>query len=241
MDRRKILLILATMMAALGLLIVWIWVQGAEGRAKEKFASVDVLVAAQDIAQGESFKDASGKFEKRKVPEDAVLGNALTSLDSLDGLVALTPMYEGEQILQSKWGGSADVDVTANVLAIPKGKVAMSVNLTEPARVSGFVSPGSEVAILVAVEDGRYSRTILRRVTVLGVGGTSTITTVTNKGDGESETEQIPQTLMTIAVTQKEAEKILWGATFGELSFALVNTTSELNASGPVNEPNLFQ
>lgn len=241
MDRRKILLILATMIAALGTLLVFLYVQGAEGRAKQKFASVEVLVAAQDIAQGESFKDASGKFEKRKVPEDAVLGNALTSLDSLDGLVALTPMYEGEQILQSKWGGSAEVDVTANVLAIPKGKVAMSVNLTEPARVSGFVSPGSEVAILVAVEEGKYSRTILRRVTVLGVGGTSTITTVKNKGDGESETEQIPQTLMTIAVTQKEAEKILWGATFGELSFALVNTNSELSASGPVNEPNLFQ
>lgn len=241
MDRRKILLILAAMIAALGTLLVFLYVQGAEGRAREKFASVEVLVAAQDIAQGESFTDASGKFEKREVPEDAVLTNALTSLDSLDGLVALTPTYKGEQILQSKWGGSSDVDVTAKVLAIPKGKVAMSVNLTEPARVAGFVNPGSEVAIIVAVDEGRYTRTVLRNVTVLGVGGTSTVTTVKTTGDGESETEQIPQTLLTIAVTQKEAERVLWGASFGELSFALVNPDSDLKPSGPVTEPNLFQ
>jgi pilus assembly protein CpaB len=240
MDRRKILLILAAMIAALGTLLVVLYVQGAEGRAKEDYEAVKVIVATQDIAQGESFDDASGKFELREVPKDAVLTGAKTDLDGLDGLVALTPIYAGEQIIQEKWGGSADVDVTANVLAIPKGKVAAAVNLTDPARVAGFVNPGSQVTILVAVEEGRYTRTLLSNVTVLGVGSTSTVTSTRTNDDGASETQEIPQTLMTVAVSQKEAEKLLWGATYGELSFALVNKDSELSRSGPVNEPNLF-
>jgi pilus assembly protein CpaB len=239
MDRRKILLILSAMIAALGTLLVFLYVQGAEGRAKENFESVEVLVATQSIAQGESLEDASGKFEKRELPKDAVLPNAQTSLDSLEGLVALTPIYAGEQIISAKWGGS--VDVTSSVLAIPKGKVAASVNLTDPARVAGFVNPGSTVAILVSIESGQYTQTLLPRVTVLGVGATSTITSTKTTEEGASETEQIAATLMTVALTQKEAEKILWASTYGQLSFALVNEESKLTKTGPVNEPNLFE
>jgi pilus assembly protein CpaB len=240
MNRRLILMLLAAVIAALGTLIVFLYAQGAEGRAQEKFESVEVLVATQDITQGEAFDEAAtSKFELRQVPADTVLDGAQTNLEDLKGLVALTPIYADEQIISAKWGGS--VDVTASVLAIPEDKLASSVNLSDPARVAGFVNPGSEVAILVAVEAGGYTRTLLQRVTVLGVGGTSTIKSTKTSDDGESTTAEIPQTLMTVAVTQKEAEKLLWGATFGQLSFSLITEDSELSKTGPVNEPNLFQ
>ena len=155
MNRRKILLLLAAMIAALGTLLVFLYVQGAEGRAKDEFESVEVLVATQDIEQGESFDDAASKFAKQDVPKDSVLDGAQADLAGLEGLVALTPIYSGEQIITAKWGGS--VDITSSVLAIPKDKVAASVNLTDPARVAGFVNPGAEVAILVSVEEGRYT------------------------------------------------------------------------------------
>jgi len=244
MDRRKILLILAAMIAALGTLLVFLYVQGAEGRAKEDFETVEVIVATQDIAQGVSFDDASGKFEKRDVPKDAVLSGAKTDLDGLDGLVALTPIYAGEQLIQDKWGGTAEVDVTANVLAIPKGEVAAAVNLTDPGRVAGFVKPGSEVAILVSYElrDGtKYASTLVERATVLAVGATSTVTSTKTEDDGDSSTTEIPQTLVTVALTQKEAEKIHWGSSFGTLSFALINKQSSLTRTGLVGVENLFK
>ena len=243
MNRRKILLLLAAMIAALGTLLVFLYVQGAEGRAKEDFEAVEVLVATQDIEQGESFDDAASKFKLSEVPKDSVLTGAQTTLDGLEGLVALTPIYSGEQVISAKWGGS--VDITSSVLAIPEDKMAASVNLTDPARVAGFVNPGSQVAIIVSVDHNEdetdYTRTLLARVTVLGVGGTSTITSTKTTKEGESTTEQIPQTLMTVAITQKEAEKLLWGATFGELSFALVTEDSKLSKTAPVFESNLFQ
>ncbi len=247
MDRRKILLILAAVVAALGTMLVWLYVRGAEGRAQEQFDTVKVIVATQDIAAGESFTAASqaGKFEKRDVPQNMRLTGAQTDLNGLDGKVALTPIYTGEQVISAKWGGTGDVDVTAKVIAIPKGKVAVSVNITDAARVSGFVTPGSEVAVLVAVDgdSGKkgYTHTLLSPITVLGVGDTSTITSTKTSKDGESTTEPIPQTLVTLAVTQHQAEQLLWAASYGELSFALVNKNSELGSTPRVAEQNLFQ
>lgn len=239
MARRKILLVLAAVIAAFGTLLVFLYVQSADSRARENLDTVDVLVASQDIEAGETVNDASGKFEMRPVPRDQLLDGYQTSLEALDGLVAITPIYAGEQVVARKWGGSADV--TSSVLAIPKGRVAASVQLSDPARVAGFVNPGSEVAILLAVDEGRYTRTLLQTVTVLGVGSSSTVTQTKTTKEGDATTESIPQTLMTVAVTQREAEKLLWGAQFGELSFALVTKDSAVKKAGPVNEPNLFE
>lgn len=243
MDRRKILLVLAALVAALGTMLVWLYVQGAEERAEEGRAEVTVLVASKSIAQGEKFSDASsaGKFVEAEIPKDAVLPGALTELDAIEGKVALTAIYEGEQLLAAKWGGSADIDVTAKVLAIPEGKVAVSVQLTDPQRVSGFVSPGSEVAVVLAVESTEYTRTLLRRVTVLGVGDTSTITSTKTSKSGETTTEPLPQTLVTLAVDQVDAERLLWGTEFGVLSLALVNDDSDVGRTGRMSESTLFE
>jgi len=245
MDRRKILLIVAAVIAALGTMLVWLYVRGAEDRAQQQYESVEVIVATQDIAAGESFTAASqaGKFEKRSVPLASRLNGAQTDLDALSGSFALTPVYAGEQIITPKWGGSGDVDVTSSVLAIPKGKLAVTVNLTDSARVAGFVTPGSEVAILTTFGEGAagYSRTVLERITVLAVGSTSTITQTKTTEDGESTAATIPQTLVTLAVTQREAEKLLWASTYGAVSFALVNESSELSKTPKLTESTLFE
>ena len=76
--------------------------------------------------------------------KDALLDGYQTTLDSLTGTVSLGTIYPGEQIISAKWGQSAAV---GSALQIPDTNMAASVNLTDPARVAGFVNPGSEVAI----------------------------------------------------------------------------------------------
>lgn len=248
MDRRKILLMVAALVAALGTLLVFLYVQGAEGRARDKFESVEVLRAVQQIEPGESFDAAqqAGKFQLQQVPADQVLPNAQDELGTLSGSVATTTIYPGEQIISNKWGGEANV--TSTVLAIPKGQVAISVNLTDPARVAGFVSPGSEVAIMLNGTDPNtqspYTRLLLERIKVLGVGTTTTLTTTKVTGEGEEQqqtTEQLPRTLMTLAVTQAQAERILFASSNGELAFALLTKDSAVTKAGPVNAANLFR
>lgn len=244
MDRRKILLALAAVIAALGTLLVFLYVQSAEERAQADFDGVEVLRAVQAVEPGESFDDAqaAGKFAMEEVPGDQVLEGAQTDLSGLSGLLATTRIYPGEQITANKWGGT----VESTSLAIPEGKIAISINLTDPARVAGFVSPGSQVTVFMTETDPdeqepRSTRTLLKRVQVLGIGASSTTTSTTTSDSGESTTEQLPSTLMTLALSQAEAARVTYASWDGELSFGLLTDTSKVDRGPVVESSNLFE
>ncbi len=145
MNRRSVLLLLATLVALIGTALVVVYVRSADNRAQEQFDTVEVLRATQTIEAGESIEAATsaGKIASQAVPKNQVLEGAMQSVDALKGDVAVTTIFAGEQIIPAKFGGAAQ----GQTLAIPEGMQAISVELTDSARVSGFVSPGSEVAI----------------------------------------------------------------------------------------------
>jgi pilus assembly protein CpaB len=68
MDRRKVLLIVAALIAALGTAVVFLYVRGADSRANLKFAGKQVLVASAAISPGETLKVAksAGKIETKR-------------------------------------------------------------------------------------------------------------------------------------------------------------------------------
>jgi pilus assembly protein CpaB len=133
--------------------------------------------------------------------------------------------------------------------------MAISVNLTDPARVAGFVNPGSQVAIFVTgtekavdVATGAaagaelpFSRLLLERVTVLGVGSTTPVSTTTTDQSGQSTTEQLPRTLLTLSVDQSQAEKLLYAVSNGELAFGLLTDQSVVAPAPPMTFENLFK
>src|SRR3546814_331013 len=192
------------------------------------------------IEAGETFDvaQAAGKFQFQGVPKDQVLDGAQTDLTALSGLVATTRIFQGEQVTANRFGGT----VENTSLAIPDGMMAISVNLTDPARVAGFVNPGSEVAIFVTSDklpSPALSRLLLARVQVLGVGASSTITSTKVNEDGEQTTEQLPKTLLTVALNQKDADKVQFAVANGELSFALLTDKSKVSTnSGGANGSN---
>jgi pilus assembly protein CpaB len=55
MDRRRLLLILAVFVALMGTALVFLYVQGADKRAQDKFDNVQVLKATQNITAGETY------------------------------------------------------------------------------------------------------------------------------------------------------------------------------------------
>jgi pilus assembly protein CpaB len=243
MDRRRILLIIAVAVAALGTLLVFLYVRSADARAQDSVDAVQVLTVAQPIASGESYDDAlaAGKIVPKGIARVQLLANVQTNPDALKGTVALQGMLPGEQIVADKFGANA-ADA-ASPLGIPKGKLAVSVNLTDPDRVAGFVNPGSEVAIFVTgtpevtgtdpgASAGSQTRLLLERVTVLGVGSTTPVTTTTTAEDGTQQTEQLPRTLLTLALSQGDAQQVILASKTLEVTFALLTTDSTV-ASGP--------
>jgi pilus assembly protein CpaB len=237
MNRRSVLLLLATLVAVIGTALVFVYVRNADNRALKQYDTVDVLTAVETIEAGETIEAAqgAGKLKLTPVPQNQVLDGALDNTKTLTGMVAVTNIYPGEQIVPSKFGGQPE----GEVLAIPKGLQAISVQLSDPGRVAGFVEPGSEVAIYheqleqgsvggVKV-DGRVVL-LLKRVLVLGVGSTSTTTKTTTTTEDTQTTQEIPKTLLTIAVNQKDAERVLFATSeptdHGEIAFGLLTDDS---------------
>ena len=237
MVHRKFLLVGAVLAAVAGAALVFLYVRSADARAESQFDTVQVLRANAAIAVGESITTASqgGKLALENVPRAQVLPDALTSIDGLGDQVALVPIYPGEQIVTAKFGSTA---APASALPIPRGQMAISVNLTDPARVAGFVNPGSEIAIFLSGEDkesddnASFTRLLLQRVTVIGVGSTTPSSKTTTDETGQATTESLPRTLLTLAVDQKQAERVLFASSYGELSFALLTEGSKV-APGP--------
>jgi len=254
MDRRRILLIIAAVIAALGTLLVFLYVRSADARAQDSVDAVQVLTASQPIAAGESYDDAlaAGKIVPKGVARSQLLANVQTSPDALKGTVALQDLLVGEQIVADKFG--ANVAEAASPLGIPPNKMAISINLTDPDRVAGFVNPGSDVTIFVTgisgggapAADGAPetagSRTqmLLERVTVLGVGSTTPVTTTTTAEDGTQQTEQLPRTLLTLALSQEEAQRVILASKTFELTFGLLTKDSTVGAQPPATTTDIL-
>jgi len=237
MDRRKALLLVAGVIAAVGTLLVFLYVRGADTRADQRYDAVQVLRVVKPIAAGETVEAAqsAGKIESGSVSKKDLLPDALTGTEPIAGKVATTNIYPGEQLISSKFGATS----AASGLAIPKGKIAISISLSDPSRVAGFVNPGDKVAIFLTQGDG--SRLLLPSVTVIGAGTTTVTTTTTTNASGAQSTEQLPKTLLTLAVSQPEAEKVLLAQKLGELAFGLLNNDSVVAPSQGATNLNLFR
>jgi pilus assembly protein CpaB len=240
MDRRRLLLILAVFVAVIGTALVFLYVQGADKRAGDKFDNVSVLKATSDIAAGESYDSAlaAGKIAPAEVPKTQLNTGYQTDTTALKGKLAAVPIFAGQQIITSQFG--SEVQAATSALPIPPGKMAISVNLTDPDRVAGNIQNGSQVAIFVtgtltapgatgAAAASQSTRLLLPNVTVLNVGSPQPPTTSTKtEEDGTQTTEQLPRTLLTLAVDQKEAQKVILASKALNLTFGLLNEKSDV-------------
>lgn len=247
MDRRRILMVVAVVVATLGAALVFLYAQNAESRAEDRFETVEVLVASQQIEAGEAIDAAltAGKITKQSVTVGSVLPGATDQGAVFKGQVALTTVYPGEQLLPAKFGVATDVEA-ASTLPIPDGLQAISVDLGDPERVAGFVNPGAEVVVYWYGVDAQTGQSVARilheRVLVLGTGSTTQVATTTTTDPTGAETiEQLPRTLLTFALTQKDVERTIFAQRNGELILGLVNDKSQVGAGRGVDLQSLFR
>ncbi len=244
MGRRKILLVVAVVVAALGAALVFVYARGADNRAADQFETVDVLVVKTAIERGESANTAyeTGKIDIQRVPRAQVLTGATSDGASFTDQFALTTIYPGEQLIPEKFGGADEVEAETT-LPIPEGLIAISLSLSDTARVGPFIRPGATVGIFLTgtlpPDNVATTKLLMRDVLVLATGST---TAVAPPAEGETTpTEQLPNTLFTLALTQKQAEKLLFAQGLGDLAFALLNANSELKPGEGARAEDLFE
>jgi len=253
MGRRTVILIAAFLIAGLGASLVFLYVQGVDQRAQADAEAQQVMTVTETINAGESVAEAekAGKFALTEVAGTAVLADALSDTTTIADQVALTPLYKGEQVVAAKFGQIG----SQSRISTPNKAVAVSVQLTDPQRVAGFVSPGSEVAIFStgnveacnadpdAPVGDEYTRLLLAAAPVIAVGetGFTSTTTVTEEGETTEETtDEVPTTVLTLGLEQKDAEKLVLASHKTCLNFGLKTDKSVVNPTSGLLIDRLF-
>lgn len=246
MGRRTVLLIAAILVAAVGTVLVFLYVQGADDRALDDQRPVKVLMATAEIPAGTSVAtaQAAGSFQLATIAENSLAPGALADTGEVSDLVLLSAMFPGEQLLRTKVGSPQETQR----LPIPDGQLGLSFQLSDPARVADFVVPGSQVAVFVTTTTSaganagqQQTALLLDRVTVLAVGATTAATTTTTTPEGTQQTETIPRTILTLALTQEQGQRMVFAATTGaQLYFGLLNDTSQVGGAPGTTAGNLF-
>ncbi|SEG05358.1 pilus assembly protein CpaB [Thermomonospora echinospora] len=241
MNRRLITIVVAVALAGLGSLMVYGYVRAADERALRGQRPVDVVVAAKAIPAGTSVTRLvpDGYATIRKFPAASVPDGILSRIeDAGPDMVVGSGVKEGELIRRALLVRRG----ATQAFTVPDGKIALTVELTDPQRVAGHVVAGSKVAVFVTVKilnsDGKprgeltETRLLMSGIEVLSTGPAA------EAKDKKSSAETRATSLVTMAVTQRQAEKLVWsssGMRPGEgtaLYLGLEGGSSELSETG---------
>lgn len=249
MKKRIILVTVAVMLAVIGTFAVYSYGKGADKRALAGTKSVSALVVTSRIPAGTSWTDVlSGKyFHPQNFPAESVPSSALTStvdtgIDNAE--VALSDIPPGQFILREAFGAKTP---QTGALTIPKGLIAVSFAFGGPNAVAGYVGPGAEVVIFLSSTlvprssdpnkpvpgtqgDGlEVTKTLVARADVLATSSTP----VTKTAGGGGDSTDSGGTTVTIALTQRDSERVILGQKVGELYLGLLSPSSEVSADDP--------
>jgi len=237
--RRLALLIAAVLVAAIGTGLVFAYVKKADDRAIADQEPVTVLVAKVAIAPGTRVVDAAtaGSFEQKEFPKASIVPGALSSTDPVKDQVVVSTIFPGQQLLTGMFGATA---AATGSIAIPPGQIAASFSFGDPQRVAGFVQPGSNVVVFLTSSlqgNTATTRVLLPKVTVIAVGPT----TITPPADpAQANPEQLPRAMLTLALTQAQAEKLIFAQGNGTMYLGLLNDRSQIRPGKGVTAKNVF-
>jgi pilus assembly protein CpaB len=261
MTRRIIGVLLAIVLAIVGTVAVLLYVKSAENSVAAGQKAVHILVAKDRIPAGTSGGRirADALVTKVVVPASTVPDDALSEVPAeLDKLVITADVQGRQVLLRGMFGQSTTLSGGLN---IPEGMIAVSVAINVSQQVGGFVRPGSQIAVFdtytadaqgravasgTGTDANRVTRVLLPRVSAIAVGtfGGDGVTAdqVQQNGDKTTTTQKGTggQIVVTVAVTQNDAEKLIHGAQTGILYFALLTDSSDVKPGAGINGNTLF-
>lgn len=250
MNRRVLTIILAVLLAVLGTTAVLIYVNRADARALDGQRAVSVLIATKPIPAGTTASAAKSALSVETMPAASVPPDVLSGIDKdLAELVTSTDIAQGQLltrrllVLESK----------KNAVVLPEGKLAVTIPV-EPGSLGEVpLKAGFKVAVFdtFAAGDqspftpttGKADGDTANQATRLLLPKVEVISVVASKAKAEgssSKSSGFGNHLVTVAVTQSEAERLIHVLRTGTVSLALVNDESKVTPNGGVDTKHLF-
>lgn len=222
---KKVILI-SLFLAVLTTAMVFLYVKKATTKA-EVIEYVNVYVAAKTMPEKYLIKEQD--IRQFKVTKEYVGKNAVMNAADIIGKRLKDRIIEGEQILLDRLVSDENVTLSFN---IPKGKRAISVNVSEQTQVANLLRPGDMVDVIGNFPEKDQTnpditKIILQNIQVLALGQKTNLS--------EEEKNELPKTV-TLAVLPQEAEKLSFAAQFGTITLALrgVEDGEKSNSNGVI-------
>ena len=244
MGRRVLAVLAAVVVALVGVVAMLLYVKGADSRAVAGQKPVDVFVAQQVVPAGTTAGDAvaNGLMARTQVAAKAVPAGALTAVDDKTSkLLALNDIAPGELVLSSRFGTTP---LGQKALQVPDGQVAVAVQLSDPARVGTFVTPGSHIVIYDTYSSAggnggaKQTQVLLDDVLVIAMGSSS-LTPVQGQ-QSQAQQSGTPTALVTVALPPDTAVKLVHGIQTGQLYLGLRGTDAKVQGTKAVTDTTLF-
>lgn len=213
-------IVAALIIAFIGSIVTYTWVRkhtASTEPGQQLAETVGVATAQIDLPWGTKLGAEhvkSAPFLKETVPP-----GHFTDAKALEGRVLISPVNQGEPILESRL---APISVTTGGVSavIKPGKRAIAVKGDKVIGLSGLINPGNRVDVLVTLTDPRtkedMTKIVLEDVVVLAAN-----TQVEKNEKGEVS----PVDVYTLEVSPDEGERLALAATQGKVQFALRNIT----------------
>lgn len=251
MKTRLIAGIIAVLLAAAGTVVLVSYVRNADARAVADLDPVLVLVATTPIAQGTPADNLSDLVETTELPATAALAGGVTSLSQLQGQIALTPMYPGEQLISSKFGAPPTEGPDAVKVDPALQKVSVLLELHQA--VGGNIAPGDTVGVFLSTDkpDANNPRTHLTVNKVLVTDVQWPAPKDQDKADGvtPASSSDIAQdtgdltgkVIVTLATTAPDAEQIVFAANYGSVWLSDEPATADENGTEVIDPTKVFK
>lgn len=159
--------------ALFAVFLLYSYTQEKSAELQKKFgAKQRVVVASKDINEMETIDETMLSIEEK--PVDFIEPGAYSDPEPAVGMIALAPIKEGEQLLQSKVIKPGPI--TGLSLQVSPSKRALAVPVNETNAVARLLKPGDRIDIVAALDVGkgvqqrREVKTIMQDVVVLSTG-----------------------------------------------------------------------
>jgi pilus assembly protein CpaB len=179
-------------------------------QAAPEVVKVKLLVARKALPLGQTIKTPKDLFVEKQVTRDDAPKDAVNDPKMLEGKTLRRSLRAGDHIFAD------DIKEGPVTLEVPPGMRAVGLRVTVEAIAAGFASlPGSKVDILFNMRgnnaDTTFSMKLLQNVLVLAADTT----------DGQVDTRAMPASVVTLALTPKDAERVSLATENGTLRLVL--------------------
>jgi Flp pilus assembly protein CpaB len=209
---------IAVALAIVAALLTTFYVTNYKRNVQQGEEKVPVYVAARDIPLGTSGSDVAqrGMLRVDHVPRRSVVPGAISQPNQVDKLVAVQPIYAGEQVSTRRFATAKEQGVRAQL----KGNLrALQVAGSEQQLLVGTLKEGDRVDMigtwtLPETSSNHVSRVVLRNLPVLQAPDTSRFSSKIGSNPDS------PFAAM-LAMTDAQAEKFWWVSQNGEWTLSL--------------------